>query len=67
MMYPNLKAELARRGISLGTLSESLGIHRTTMSLKLSGKSSLTLAEAVRIRDIIDSGLSLEYLYETGR
>ena len=39
-MYPNLEAEIARAGTTRKSLSEKLGVTPTTLSLKLSGKSS---------------------------
>lgn len=49
-MYRNLEAEMARAGITQGQLAKELGITPTTLSLKLNGKSNLSLRECVKIK-----------------
>ena len=62
-MTRNLKAELARAGISKGKLAELLNIRRSDISRKLnSGR--FTLKEAFLIRDTFFPTLSLDYLFE---
>lgn len=63
-MYPNLKAELVRRHISVPALAESLGISHGTMYLKLSGKAELTLRQAKQIKDLLGIDLPLEVLFD---
>ena len=64
-MFPNLDAEMARRKITRGMLAEALHITPTTLSMKLNGKATLTLDECIRIRDIIDKKLTIDYLFAT--
>lgn len=66
-MYPTLRGEMARRKIFLKDLAEDPEIKCTvsTMSLKLAGKAPLTFAEAVRIKAILGTELSLEELFRT--
>ena len=62
-MYPNLNAERARKDVTLEKIAEGLDVTVATVSLKLSGKSPVTLAEAKRIKEIIGTSLSLEILF----
>lgn len=64
-MYRNLEAELARKGITKTKMAEELGLTLGTLSLKLSGKSNLTLPEAVKIKKALAVELSIEYLFES--
>ena len=41
-----LKAEIAKNGISMGQLAESLGMSRASMSMKIRNKRSFSLDEA---------------------
>lgn len=63
-MYSNLEAELARRGITKTKVAQELGLTLGTLSLKLSGKSNLTLPEAIKIKKIINIEMPIEYLFE---
>ena len=62
-MYPNLNAERARKGITLENIAEGLSVTVGTVSLKLSGKYPVTLAEAKQIKEIIGTNLPLEILF----
>lgn len=67
-MYPNLKAEMSRVGMTMLELSEKTGIRYQTLTLKLNGKSKLSVREAVRIKDALDGKFTLEYLFfDTGK
>lgn len=63
-MYPNLKAELSRKGMNLTELAEKMGITLGTLSLKMNGKSDFTYPEAVRIKQILGVDIPLEVLFE---
>ena len=63
-MYVNVKAELARRNLSIVDLSEKTGIRYQTLVDKINGKFPLTLEEAKKIKDALDVSLSLEELFE---
>lgn len=63
-MYPNLEAEIARTGTTRKVLSKKLGITPTTLSLKLSGKSSLSLPEAVMIKNLLEVNIPIEELFK---
>ena len=62
-MYPNLNAELARVGITRLMLAAKLGVAPGTLSVKLNGKSDLSLAECVKIKEIVAPEKTLEYLF----
>lgn len=62
-MLANLKAEMARYGIS--TLDIAKVAQRTNKSIrdKISGKTDFTMPEGLAIRNALFPGLSLEYLF----
>ena len=52
-MYPEIRAEMARKKMSLDTIANGLECTVSTASLKLNGKAPITLKEAVKIKSII--------------
>lgn len=66
-MYGNLEAELKRRGITRGKLAKEMDLTPSTISLKLNGKSDISLKEAMRIKRIIGVDIPLEILFESYR
>lgn len=62
-MYPNLKAEMARKGVTLSVLADYLGITIGTLSLKLNGKYPITWDEAIKIKKFLGVDISLEVLF----
>lgn len=64
MIYPNLRAEMAREKITIQEIATELNRRRETVSEKLSGKKRLYLREAFAIQRIFFPDLSLEYLFE---
>lgn len=65
-MFPNLKAELARRDITQTRLASLIGISISTLNGKLLGNTPVTLAEAKAIKEAIGTDLTLEELFEEG-
>lgn len=64
-MYPNLNAELARRGIKRIDIAKDLYGGRTaSVSEKLNGKYPLSLNEAMKIKNTYFPELELGYLFE---
>lgn len=63
-MYGNLKAEMARRGVSGVTLQNVMGCSRKTVVNRLNGSAPFTIEEAFRIRDALFPSLRLEYLFQ---
>lgn len=64
-LYRNLEAEMARAGVTQFQLSKELEVTPTTMSLKLNGKSNLTLQECVKIKHFLGTDETIDYLFET--
>ena len=52
-MFPNVRAEIERAGLTLGAVAEELGITASHFSLKMTGKYQFTVAEAKKIKAII--------------
>lgn len=63
-MYRKLNDERTKKHITLSTLANELQCTVSTVSLKLNGKAPLTLQEALTIKEILNSDLSLEELFE---
>lgn len=68
-MFPNLRAEMARKNITVRKLHELLNtsgvkISLSQLSMKLSGKYNLTLPEADAIRTALEVDIPLEVLFE---
>lgn len=71
-MFPNLKAELARAGITHRELASRLNergvkIALSTLSQKMNGKFQFTLDEAEAIREAVGTSLTLEVLFERAK
>ena len=62
-MVSKLNAEMARKGITSAYLAKELGLTPTTLSLKLNGKSEISLKQAVRIKAILGVDIPLETLF----
>lgn len=54
-MNRNIKAELARYDMTIECLAKEVGISTVSMSNKINGKSTWSLAEAKRIVDIFNA------------
>lgn len=63
-MYSNVKAELARRNMSVVDLSNKTGIRYQTLVDKINGKYPLTLDEAKKIKSALEVEIPLEDLFE---
>lgn len=62
-MYPNVRAEMARKNMTAVGLSEKTGIRYQTLTLKLNSKSDITIDEARRIKSALETDLPLEELF----
>lgn len=62
-MFPNVKAEMARKDMTLMKLSEITCIPIQRLCNKLSGKGKLTFREAVQIKDALGVDVPLEELF----
>lgn len=63
-MYPNLDAEMARKGLKRKDLAEFFNNRIPSVSEKLNGKYPLSLDEAHRIKLEHFPEFSLDYLFE---
>lgn len=62
-MLVNLRAEMARYGISTADFARVTGKTERSIRDKISGKRDFTLPESAAIRDAFFPGLKLEYLF----
>lgn len=63
-MYKNLRAEMAREGITMVDISEFLGVRYATVNDKVNGKYRFYYDEALKIKRQFFPKCSLEYLFE---
>jgi transcriptional regulator with XRE-family HTH domain len=63
-LFPNLKAEMARRGVTGLKMAEFLGISLKTFYKKMSGSSEFKITEMFRIRDMFFDALDVDYLFK---
>lgn len=63
-MFPNIKAELARKGMTIVDLSNATGIRYQTLWCKLKGDYQFTVQEAISIKSAIGVDMPLEELFE---
>ena len=62
-MYPNLNAELARKGWSKKMLAEKLGARYATILDKLNGKYPLTLNECKDVQEALQTDMPIDELF----
>lgn len=69
-MYKNLKAEIARAGMTNGDIAESIGKSVPTVSRLLSGKQPFRLGEMMALQSELEErngeSYTLDYLFEDG-
>ena len=65
MAYINLKAEMGRSDITAEAISKLLGIHRNSVANKLSGQSSFSIEEAIKIKNTFFSEFEYDYLFKS--
>lgn len=63
-MFPNLKAEIARKGYKEKDMAKKIGVSPRTLSNKITGRSDFTLSEMLAIKQNFFPDLSLEYLFQ---
>ena len=59
-MYPNLNAELARKGWTRKDLARETGLKYQTLNEKMNGKRPFTFPEAVLVKKALSTELGLE-------
>lgn len=63
-MFPNLRAEMARKGLDGVKISAILGCTPKTFSNKMRGKTEFTRADIFNIKHTFFPDLSVEYLFK---
>lgn len=63
-MYSNVKAEMARQGLTVVDLSNKTGIRYQSLTDKINGRSPLKLEEAQKIKKALAVKIPLEELFE---
>jgi len=64
IVYPELEAQLAKKGCYKMKLAEMLGIFPRTLSKKLKGDSHFTVEEAITIQEQWFSEISVNELFK---
>lgn len=62
-MYANVKAELARKNMTIVDLSAKTGIRYQTLADKIRGDSILTVDEAMKIKEALGVDMPIEELF----
>lgn len=62
-MYPNLRAEIARKGWTISKLAELLGMAPANLSPKLNGKYDFSLTEAREIKRLLGVDMTIDELF----
>lgn len=62
-MYANVKAEMARKNMTIVDLSKVTGIRYQSLADKIRGDTILTVAEALKIKQALDVDMSIEELF----
>ena len=69
-MYKNLKAEIARAGMTKPDMADAIGVKYSTLWRLLSGKQPFRLAEMMALKSELeernDAEYTLDYLFEEG-
>lgn len=63
--FHNLEVEMVRAKITQNQLAGIVGVTPSTLSLKLTGKSNLSLEECLIIKKALQTELSIDYLFAT--
>ena len=62
-MFPNLKAEMARYGLTYAKVAEAIGRTPNWVDTRLRGKASINIEEARLIRNTFFPGMDYDYLF----
>lgn len=63
MRYPNLLAEMKRRGITQGELAEAVGVTQATVSRWFQGHRTMSVTSSFKIKEKLFPDLSIDYLF----
>ena len=62
-MFPNLRAEMARKNINVNELAKQIGMSNSTMADKVHGRTTFSLENAIAIKNALGVDMSLEELF----
>jgi plasmid maintenance system antidote protein VapI len=62
-MYPNVRAEMARRNLTVEKMAELCGMNYPAFSQLLNGKRKLTYDMALKIKSVLGVNIPLEVLF----
>jgi transcriptional regulator with XRE-family HTH domain len=63
LVYPNLEAELRRKGYSREDMAKVLEIHVSGVSAMMTGKRAFSIYRAEKLRNAMFPGMKLDYLF----
>jgi len=63
MKFRNLVAEMVKNGITKSDIATLIDKKQSTVTKKINGKISFYMSEVLKIRDMINPRLSIEYLF----
>ncbi|PTY76207.1 DNA-binding protein [Heyndrickxia sporothermodurans] len=63
-MHRNLRAEMAREGITMVDIADYLKVRYATINDKVNGKYDFSYTEALKIKRHFFPNLNIEYLFE---
>lgn len=63
VQFSNLRAEMARSGVTIQDIATSINVNRDTAARKLARRSPITLDEAFKIERKFFKGLGVPYLF----
>lgn len=64
VIYPNLVAEIAKRGIKKTSIAKQIGVSSRTLYCKLSGETSFSWEEACAIKNCFFPDMESETLFK---
>lgn len=64
-MFPNLKAELVRNGITYKELGEKVGKSENWIENRILGKATMPIGECMKIRNSFFPNCSYDYLFSS--
>lgn len=63
-MYPNLRAELTRKGLTMSEFAKRIGMSPQSLSCRMNGQRNFTYAEALLIKKELGVDIPLEILFD---
>lgn len=65
MVFPNLKAEMGRNGVTLSELAAVWKTTERTARNRVNGTTDITFRQCKAVRDALFPNLSIDYLFDT--